>query len=84
MQSSVLDYQSDLHRVPSRLALQVSLMTLAWWPRKQLAQELRPACKNMRTPTIADAIVASDIAPLVTADRGVDEISEALEKSLRP
>ena len=38
---------------------------------------------RMCAPTIAGAIVASDITPLMTADRGLAEISETLEKSLQ-
>ena len=63
------------------------LMTLDWWLHKQLAQTTcaRTASRVARVckPTIADAIVASDITSLMAADRGVDEISEALEKSLQ-
>ena len=54
-------------------------LTVAQTTCARTASRVARVCK----PTIADAIVASDITSLMAADRGVDEISEALEKSLQ-
>ena len=82
MQSSVVDYMLDLHRVRSRITARLSddsRLTVAQTTCARTASRAARMC----APTIAGAIVASDITPLMTADRGLAEISETLEKSLQ-
>lgn len=79
------------HRLPCRLAARAIVAYAAGRSdniNRMAAQTSCPrtaSCIAKRAhAAIADVIIASDITPLTTADRGADWISKTLEKSLWP